>query len=155
MNWAARHSPPGIGGVDATSRRSREASFNGADGVVENGTLSKERILKHFVNPNHPVCAAAVASHLFLDGAATPPVSGGEFPACHSFTPFIDRAGGWLCHRACASRVISRRHPFLRTAARRAAIQTLIASAIADHQRAALKTDRGVAVFDIHQRAFL
>ena len=70
-----RHSPPDIGGVDATSRRSREASFNGADGVVENGTSSKECILKHSVNPNHPVCAAAVASHLFLNGAATPPVS--------------------------------------------------------------------------------
>src|SRR5215510_8254755 len=84
MNWAARQSPPDIGGVDATSRRSREASFNGADGVVENGTSFQERILKHFVNPDHPVCAAAVASHLFLDGAATPPVSGGEFPAFDS-----------------------------------------------------------------------
>src|SRR5215470_3670539 len=72
MNWAARHSPPDTGGVDATSRRSREASFNGADGVVENVTSSQERILKHFVNPNQPVCAAAVASHLFLDGAAIP-----------------------------------------------------------------------------------
>jgi hypothetical protein len=50
--------------------------------VVENGTTSsKEGILKHFVNSNHPVCAAAVASHLFLDGAATPPVSGGVLPA--------------------------------------------------------------------------
>jgi hypothetical protein len=49
-----RHTPPDVGGVDATSRRSREASFNGAGGVVENGTSSKERILKHFVNPNHP-----------------------------------------------------------------------------------------------------
>jgi hypothetical protein len=85
MNWA-RHSPPDTGGVDATSRRSREASFNGADGVVENGTFSKERIPEHFGNPDHPVCAAAVASHLFLDGAATPPVSGGELPASHSFT---------------------------------------------------------------------
>src|SRR5215471_21667066 len=90
MNWAARHSPPDTGGVDATSRRSREASFNGEDGVVENGTSSQERILKDLVNPDHPVCAAAVASHLFLDGAATPPVSpvsGGELPARHSFTP--------------------------------------------------------------------
>src|SRR5215475_9504804 len=39
-----------------------------------------ERIPKHFGNPDHPVCAAAVAAHLFLDGAATPPVSGGECP---------------------------------------------------------------------------
>jgi hypothetical protein len=46
--------------------------------VVENGTSSKERILKRFVNPDHPVCAAAEASHLFIDGAATPPVSGRE-----------------------------------------------------------------------------
>jgi len=34
-----RHSPPGIGGVDATSRKSREASLNEADGVVGNGTF--------------------------------------------------------------------------------------------------------------------
>ena len=86
MNWAARHSPPDIGGVDATSTRSREASFDRADGVVVNETSSKKRILKHFANPNHPVCAVAVASRLFLDGAATP-VSGGELPASHSFTP--------------------------------------------------------------------
>jgi hypothetical protein len=65
--------------VDATSRRSREASFGGADGVVRNETLFEERIPKQFVNPDHPVCAAAVASRLFIDGAATPPVSGGEF----------------------------------------------------------------------------
>jgi hypothetical protein len=32
----AGNSPPDTGGVDATSRRSREASFNGADGVVDN-----------------------------------------------------------------------------------------------------------------------
>jgi hypothetical protein len=81
MNSVLRHSPPDVGGVDATSKRSREASLNGADGVVKNGTSSKERIPKHFGNPNHPVCAAVVASHLFLDGAATPPVSGGELRA--------------------------------------------------------------------------
>ena len=81
MNWAARHSPPDVGGVDATSRRSREASFNGADGVAENGASSKDCILNHFVNGNHPVCAVAEASHLFLDGAATAPVSGVELPA--------------------------------------------------------------------------
>src|SRR5215510_5414013 len=84
-----RHSPPDIGGVDATSKRSREASFNGADGVVQNGGTFQECILKHSVNPNHPVCAAAVASHLFLDGAATPPVSGGELRASHPFVASI------------------------------------------------------------------
>ena len=49
--------------------------------MVKNGTISKKRNLKHCVNPDHPVCAVAVASHLFLDGAATPPVSGGELIA--------------------------------------------------------------------------
>jgi hypothetical protein len=70
MNWA-RLSPPDTGGVDTTSRRSREASFNGADGVVGNGISSEGRIPRHFGNPDHPVCAAAVASHLFL---AQPPL---------------------------------------------------------------------------------
>jgi hypothetical protein len=50
---------------------------------------SKECIPKHFGNSNHPVCAAAEASHLFLNSGATPPVSGGELPASHLFTPSI------------------------------------------------------------------
>ena len=41
--------------------------------------LSKERILKHFVNPDHPVCASKERAP-FIYGAATPPVSGGDFP---------------------------------------------------------------------------
>jgi hypothetical protein len=50
-------------------------------GVVRHEEIPKERIPKHFGNPNHPVCAAAaVASHLFLDVASTPPVSEGELP---------------------------------------------------------------------------
>jgi hypothetical protein len=78
--------------VDATSRRSREASFDGADGVVGIGIISsKERIPKQFGNPDHPVCAAAVASHPFLDGAATPPISGGEWPASTFMHNFHDR----------------------------------------------------------------
>jgi hypothetical protein len=78
----AGNSPPEIGGVDATSRRSHEASFAGADGVVRHGTPSNnEPIPKYFGNPDHPVCAAAVASHLFIDGAATPPISKGEWRA--------------------------------------------------------------------------
>ena len=75
-----RHSPPDIGGVDATSIRSREAFFNGADGVVKNGTFDKECISKQFVKPNHPVCAVKERD-LFINGAATPPVSGGELLA--------------------------------------------------------------------------
>src|SRR5215470_12128976 len=73
MNWAC-HSPPDIGGVDATSRRSREASFNGADGAVGNGTLTKERIPKHFGNPDHPSCIrrgipSLTLIHTFMDRA--------------------------------------------------------------------------------------
>jgi len=48
------HSPPDIGGVDATSRRSREASFNGADGVVERGTPFKNACRKTSVIPTTP-----------------------------------------------------------------------------------------------------
>jgi len=66
--------------VDATSIRSREAFFNGADGVVKNGTFDKECISKQFVKPNHPVCAVKERD-LFINGAATPPVSGGELLA--------------------------------------------------------------------------
>ena len=52
--------------------------------------LFKNAILKQFGNPNHPVCAAVVASHLFLDGAATPPVSGGELRAAQFIHTFYD-----------------------------------------------------------------
>ena len=90
MNRAC-HSPPDIGGVDATSRRSREASFNGADGVVENGTSSQERILKHFVNPDHPVCAAAVASHLLLMRSHPSCIRRG-IPSLTLIHTFIERA---------------------------------------------------------------
>src|SRR5215475_9339079 len=38
------------------------------------------------------------ASHLFLDGAATPPVSGGELPARQSFTPSMT-ARAFTCNR--------------------------------------------------------
>jgi hypothetical protein len=38
--------------------------------VVENGTCSEERILKHLVNSDHPVCAAKEWD-LFINGAAT------------------------------------------------------------------------------------
>src|SRR5262249_44338562 len=87
MNQTARRSPADTGGEDATSRRSRAASFDGADEVDDNGTSSHKRILKQAVYHDNPVCAAAVASSLFVDGAATPPVSGGELLARHSFTP--------------------------------------------------------------------
>src|SRR5215831_15279775 len=37
--------------------------------------------------PTTPSAPLRWLRHLFIDGAATPPVSGGESPALHSFTP--------------------------------------------------------------------
>src|SRR6266478_4176726 len=51
--------------------------------VPDNVTTSTFTIM------THPVCAASEASRLFLTGAATPPVPGGEHPvlAIHSHLP--------------------------------------------------------------------
>jgi hypothetical protein len=71
--------------------------------VVDSEASFEERILKHFVNPDHPVCAAAVASHLFLTGAATPPVSGGNCQSdIHSFIDCIYRC--FFMRGKCAKR---------------------------------------------------
>src|SRR6267142_7223810 len=78
-NWLRRgYSAPGRGGVDAPSRRCREATFEGAAGVVSSAKTSARR-------SDHPVCAASVAARLFLNGAATPPVPGGEYPRLPNF----------------------------------------------------------------------
>src|SRR5215475_16194714 len=84
MNWA-RYSSPDTGG-DATSKRSREASFGGADEMVENGTFSKERIPKHSAIPTTPSARLRWFRIFFLMAQPPPPVSGGELPASHSFT---------------------------------------------------------------------
>jgi hypothetical protein len=39
-----------------------------------------------------PVCAAVVASHLFLDGAATPPISGEQLASLTLIENFYDPA---------------------------------------------------------------
>jgi hypothetical protein len=57
--------PSSRGGVDATSIKCREASFEGADGVVAHKP--------DFIVSDHPVCAASVASRHFVTGAASPP----------------------------------------------------------------------------------
>ena len=67
----ANNSPPLRGGVDATLKR-REATFDGADGVV----IHHKHILELI---HHPVCATKVASQHLLDRADTPPRRGGEF----------------------------------------------------------------------------
>src|SRR4051812_14716415 len=58
--------PSSRGGVDATPKKYRRRHpWIGADGVVRN--LS-----------DHPVCASMVATQLFLDRAATPPLEEGN-----------------------------------------------------------------------------
>src|SRR3989454_11753297 len=56
--------------------------YEGADGVVSPGYHFNVNIYHN----DHPVCASSEASRLFLTGAATPPVPGGErpVPAIHS-----------------------------------------------------------------------
>jgi hypothetical protein len=53
------------GGEDATSGKYREASFQGADGVV---------LVKNPLTSTTPSARAKVASQLFLDRASTPPL---------------------------------------------------------------------------------
>src|SRR5437762_8167469 len=58
--------PSSRGGVDATSiKYRRRHPLIGADGVVRNIS-------------DHPVCASKVASQLFLDRAASPPLEEGN-----------------------------------------------------------------------------
>src|SRR5947209_14082605 len=49
----------------------------GAAGVVAHKSCCETRCETWPVS-DHPVCAASVASHHFINGAATPPLQGGE-----------------------------------------------------------------------------
>jgi hypothetical protein len=60
--------PPGQEGWTRHQEKYREASFDGADGVVVQDQTEMFLNLNH-----HPVCAALDASHFLLNGAATPP----------------------------------------------------------------------------------
>jgi hypothetical protein len=59
--------PPGQEGWTRHQEKYREASFDGADGVVVQDQTEMFLNLNH-----HPVCAASDASHFLLTGAATP-----------------------------------------------------------------------------------
>ncbi len=72
--------PSSRGGVDATSRRSCEATFDGADGVVA-FEISFGMRFKLGLTSDHPVCADLDASRHFVSGAATPPLEEGIAPA--------------------------------------------------------------------------
>src|SRR6266516_2905196 len=72
------HSPPRRGGE---ARRLIEA---GAPGAKREPGRAKPQLMvssaETFRRSDHPVCAASEASRHFLDGAATPPLRGGECP---------------------------------------------------------------------------
>ena len=67
--------PPGQEGWTRHQEKYREASFDGADGVVVQDQTEMFLNLNH-----HPVCAASDASHFLLNGAATPPGQEGRWP---------------------------------------------------------------------------
>src|SRR6266850_5831651 len=93
MNCRTGCSPPGTGGVAAPVRKRREASEAGQTGWsllvhVDVETLS---------GTDHPVCALhKEASQHFLDGAATPPLRGGEHPVLQFIHTFIERRYSWI-----------------------------------------------------------
>src|SRR5437667_6946046 len=75
MNCRKGCSPPRRGGVAAPSIKMLRSLLMKAQtgwSVPDNVTTST------FTTMTHPVCAASEASRLFLTGAATPPVPGGE-----------------------------------------------------------------------------
>src|SRR2546422_3264934 len=74
MNCRSGCSPPRRGGVAAPSKNAAKPPYEGADGVVSSGSSSRSNVYHN----DHPVCAASEASRLFINGAATPPVPGGE-----------------------------------------------------------------------------
>jgi len=67
--------PPGQEGWTRHQEKHREASFDGADGVVVQDQTEMFLNLNH-----HPVCAASDASHFLPSGAATPPGQEGRWP---------------------------------------------------------------------------
>src|SRR6266446_1962779 len=81
--------------------------------VPDNVTTSTFTIM------THPVCAASEASRLFLTGAATPPVPGGEHPVLpiHSHLPRLRLQrrlsfSYWRSHPSCSRRGIHSPHDF-------------------------------------------
>jgi hypothetical protein len=73
-------------------------SKEGVAAPLKNGPVPKRRgrggrsrvtlrkaFLKHWRVSDHPVCAASVASRLFIDAAATPPHEEGNAPTTEQF----------------------------------------------------------------------
>src|SRR6266571_9576031 len=66
-------------GGRAIKRMMPKATKVGADGVVSPRNVFEMRS-KHLISIDHPVCAVIGGlRHLFIGGAATPPLQGGEY----------------------------------------------------------------------------
>ena len=94
------NSPPDAGGVEATSTRSREASFDGADGVVWRGNPSKyasRNISSIPTTPSAPLrwlrifFLMAQPPLLYQEGSCPPHVHFAGLTTTHTF---IHRASG-------------------------------------------------------------
>ena len=76
-------------GVAALRLNKKIPFLTGADGVVRNFKQNET-----FRLANHPVCIANEATRHFIDAAATPPVSGGEFAASDSVEQHARKRNG-------------------------------------------------------------
>ena len=81
----AGNSPPDTGGEAAPSRKRCEATAAAQTGWLGLKKCFKMRSLEEVPFPTPPSAPLKEASRLLLDVASTPPVSGGEWPASHSF----------------------------------------------------------------------
>ena len=77
MNCREGCSPPERRGGCAIKKMLRSLLMKAQTGWSVPDNVSTSNIYHN----DHPVCAASEASRLFLTGAATPPVPGGEHPA--------------------------------------------------------------------------
>src|SRR2546422_8007601 len=59
---------------------------------------------------DHPVCAASEASRLFLSGAATPPVPGGEHPSPDRKSTRLNSSHGYISYAVFCLKKKTRPH---------------------------------------------
>ena len=86
MNWNQALFPSLKGGVDARSRKCREATLVRADEVVRS---AKSSGLKSFAELTTPSAALRRLRAFFINAAATPPFQGGECVRTETVCQFI------------------------------------------------------------------
>src|SRR5213593_1089310 len=86
MNYAQAHSPPCKGGVAAALIKSREATLAPQTGWSLTECVSECILRRVCERPPRP---RLFGTGPFFDGAATPPLQGGEYARLNSFTASI------------------------------------------------------------------